>query len=228
MIGPMRRALTALALGTLVACTTRSGIVGTVPVYNFGTIEQGTPVQHQFALQNVGRTAVQLQGATSSCGCTMSDIDGRTVRGGQIAWVNVSLDTTKLSGNTTKTVIVRTSNPRTPRLLLALTGTVLTDLRVSPTTVYLGRIWRGDPARHELVVSAGRPGNSPYSISSVETTSRALNAYVVPGDKPGQQKVVVEVYADAPAGRVSGDITIHTTSPTQTVITVPVIGQVLA
>ena len=171
---------------------------------------------------------VQLQGVTPSCACTTSDVDGRTVRPGQVAWVGVTLDTAKLSGSTTKTVIVRTSNPRTPRLLLALTGTVLTDLRVAPSTVYLGRIWRGDPARHELVVSAGRPGNSPYSISSVETTSRALRAYVVPGDKPGEQKVVVEVYADAPAGRVSGDVTIHTTSPTQTVITVPVIGQVIA
>jgi hypothetical protein len=223
----MRRALTALLLGTLVACTTRSGVVGIRPVYNFGTVEQGTPVQHQFALQNVGRTWVQLQGAASSCGCTTSDLDGRTVRPGQTAFVNVALDTANLSGSTTKTVIVRTSNARTPRLLLALTGTVLTDLRVSPSTVYLGRIWRGDPARHELVVSAGRPGNSPYSISSVETTSRSLHAYVLPGDKPGEQKVVVEVYADAPPGRVSGDIAIYTTSPVQNVITVPVIGQVI-
>ena len=49
----------------------------------------------------------------------------------------------------------------------------------------------------------------------------------MPGDKPGQQKVVVELDGDAPAGSFSDDIIIHTTSPRQPVITVPVFGQVL-
>jgi hypothetical protein len=224
----MRRAAMMVALGTLTACAgARGGIVGGHALYDFGTVEQGASVQHVFALKNTSRTPVQLRGTTSSCGCTTSDMNDRTVRPGQLASVNVTLDTTKLSGKTTKTVILRTSDPRTPALLLALTGTVLADLRVTPSTVYLGRIWRGDPARHELVVSAGRPGNSQYSVSAVETNSSVLRAYVEPGDKPGQQKVVVEVDVDAPPGKVTDQLTIRTTSPRQSVITVPVFGDVI-
>jgi Protein of unknown function (DUF1573) len=227
----MRRAAMMVALGTLTACAgARGGIVGGHALYDFGTVEQGASVQHVFALKNTSRVPVQLRGTTSSCGCTTSDVDERTIRPGRLASVGVTLDTTKLSGKTTKTVIIHTSDPRTPALLLALTGTVLTDLRVTPSTVYLGRIWRGDLARHELVVSAGRPGrpgDSQYSVSAVETSSSVLRAYVAPGDKPGQQKVVVEVDVDAPPGRVTDQLTIRTTSPRQSVITVPVFGDVI-
>jgi hypothetical protein len=224
----MRRAAMMVALGTLTACAgARGGIVGGHALYDFGMVEQGASIRHVFALKNTSRAPVQLRGTTSSCGCTTSDMDERTIRPGQLASVNVTLDTTKLSGKTTKTVIIRTSDPRTPAVLLALTGTVLTDLRVTPSTVYLGRIWRGDPARHELVVSAGRPGNSQYSVSAVETNSSVLRAYVEPGDQPGQQKVVVEVDADAPPGKVTDQLTIRTTSPRQSVITVPVFGDVI-
>jgi hypothetical protein len=202
--------------------------VGALPVYDFGAIEQGTPVAHQFALKNIGRSFVQLRGATSSCGCTVTEVDGRTIRPGQVAWVNVWLDTTTLSGKTTKSVVVHTSDAWTPALQLALTGTVLTDLAVAPSMIYLGRLWQGDPARHEVVVSPGRPGNPQYSVSSVETNSPTLRAYVEPGDKPGSQKVVVEVSADAPPGRFTDELTIRTTSPRQAVITVPVIGQIVA
>jgi Protein of unknown function (DUF1573) len=224
----MRRAAMVVALGTLTACArARGGLVGEPTLYDFGTVEQGTPIQHVFVLKNATRVPLLLRGTTSSCGCTTSDMDDRTLRAGQLVAVNVALDTTNLAGKTTKTVIIRTSDPRYPGVLLALSGTVLTDLRVTPSTVYLGRIWRGDPARHELVVSAGRPGDSQYSVSAVETDSHVLRAYVEPGDKAGEQKVVVEVYADAPPGRVTDQLTIRTTSPRQSVITVPVFGDVI-
>ena len=47
----------------------------------------------------------------------------------------------------------------------------------------------------------------------------------MPGDKPGQQKVIVELNGDAPVGRFNDHIMIHTTSPRQPVITVPVFGR---
>ncbi|HKA29791.1 MAG TPA: DUF1573 domain-containing protein [Candidatus Binatia bacterium] len=224
----MHRAALVVALATLSACASpRGGILGARALYDFGTVEQGASVQHQFPLKNAGRSWVRLEAPTSSCGCTVSDVDGKLLRPGQVGWVGVWLDTTGLSGKTTKTVTLRTTDPRTPTIQLALIGTVLTDLRVTPSTVYLGRIWRGDPARHEIVVSAGRPGKSEYTVSSVETSSSVLFAYVQPGDQPGQQKVVVEVDVNAPPGRVTDQLTIRTTSPRQSVITVPVFGDVV-
>ena len=40
-------------------------------VYDFGEIEQGTPVEHTFTFTNTGRAPLVITNATSSCGCTV-------------------------------------------------------------------------------------------------------------------------------------------------------------
>src|SRR5262249_14581200 len=161
--GIMHRAALVVALATLPACASpRGGILGARALYDFGTVEQGASVQHQFPLKNEGRSWVRLEAPVSSCGCTVTDVDGKLLRPGQVHRVGVWLETRALSGKSTKPATPRTTAPRTPTIQLALTGTVLTDVRVTPSRVYLGCIWGGDPARHEIVVSAGRPGKSEY------------------------------------------------------------------
>jgi hypothetical protein len=228
----MRRAMMVVALGVLVASAPARGeVVAAMAVHEFGMVEQGTPVEHAFALKNIGRSIVRIEGTQSSCGCTVAASDGQLVGPGQITWVRVRLDTAALAGRTTKTVILRTSDARTPAVQLALAGVVLTDLMVTPTPpVYFGGVFRGEAAaRREVVVTPGRPGpqQTPYTVSSVETDSPVLRTYVVAGDKPDQQKVVIEVDGEAPLGRFTDHVIIRTTSPRQPAITVPVFGAVL-
>ncbi len=223
----MRRAMGVVVLGVLgVSAPARGYVVAAKPVHDFGMVEQGAAVEHQFALKNRGRSWVRIEGAQSSCDCTVAASDGQLVRPGDITWVRVRLDTSKLSGRTTKTVTLRTSDARTPAVQLGLTGVVQSDLVVSPILVYMGFVLRGDTARRELLVSPGRPGDAQHTVSTVETDSPNIRAYVWPGDKPGQQKVIVELDALAPPGRFSDHVIIRTTSPRQPEITVPVFGQV--
>src|SRR5262245_11671650 len=228
----MRRATMVIALGVLGASAPARGqVVAANTVHDFGMVEQGTPVDHAFALKNIGRSIVRIEGTKSSCGFTVAASDGQLVSPGQLTWVRVRLDTAALAGRTTKTVTVRTSDARTPAVQLAVAGVVLTDLMVTPTPpVYFGGVYRGEAsARREIVVVPGRPGpqQTQYTVSSVETDSSVVRTYVVAGDKPDQQKVVIEVYGDAPLGRFTDHVVIRTTSPRQPAITVPVFGSVL-
>lgn len=223
-----RGACIATAFGVLLAgAPAWAGMAMVGSVHNFGTVEQGTPVQHQFLLKNTGKVPVRIERTGSSCSCAVSAAEGRTIAPGKTTWVTVALDTATLSGKTTKTVTVHTSDPRVPAVTLALTGTVLTDLLVAPTPVYLGRVWRGEPVRRELLVSAGRPNGPGYAVSAVQTDSLVVRAHLEAGDKPGEQKVVVELDGEAPLGRFTDQVTLHTTSPRQPVITVSVFGLVL-
>jgi hypothetical protein len=228
----MRRLMAMLGWGVLLLGVPArgAGLAVQGPVYDFGFAEQGTTVVHQFPLKNTGRTTIRIEDVHSSCGCTAAAAEGKTLAPGQIAWLAVRLDTTDLVGKTTKRVTVHTSDSRTPEVLLAMTGTVLTDLVVTPTPLYLGHVWRGSQVRQELRVSTGRPmapGSTAYTVSSVETDSWALRAYVQAGDKPGEMKLVVELDPEVPAGRFNDRVIIHTTSPRQPVITVPVFGDIM-
>jgi hypothetical protein len=228
----MRRLLALVGLGLLLLGASSPRVIGLVaeaPVYDFGMVEQGTPLAHQFALRNTSRAYIRIDRVNSSCGCTTASAEaqGRLVAPGQLTWIPVWIDTTALVGKTTKTVTIGTSDPRTPVVSLAVTGTVLTDLVVTPSPLYFGHVWRGTPVHSELIVRPGRPGPSTYTVSTVETESWRLHARVEAGDKPGEQKVIVDLDPEVASGRFNEQLTIRTTSPRQPVITVPVFGNVM-
>lgn len=215
----------ALALGE--RGTALGKVLVEMPVQDFGIVEQGTPVTRSFLLRNKSRQPVRIDRVVPSCACTIAAPEGATLRkGGQTA-VIVTLDTRELVGRTTKSIGVRTSDPQSPYVQLWLRGIVQADLMIAPTAVYLGRVFRTEPVQRELVVSPGRPGGATFTATSVETASPALRTYLAPGAKPGQQKVIVELTGDAPSGRFDDEVVIHTTSPRQPVIKVPVFGQIL-
>ena len=224
----MRQLLVLAGLGLLLmGASPGPGLFAEAPVYDFGMVEQRTQIAHQFALRNTSRAFIRIDQVSSSCGCTTVSAEGRLVAPGQLTWVPVWVDTSDLVGKTTKRIAVRTSDPRTPVVMLAITGTVLTDLVVTPSPLYFGHVWRGTPVHSELIVKPGRPGPSTYTVSTVETESWRLHARVEAGDKPGEQKVIVDLDPEVASGRFNEQLTIRTTSPRQPVITVPVFGNVM-
>src|SRR4029450_4125597 len=139
----MRRATMVVVLGVLVASApARGDVVAAKTVHDFGAVEQGAAVEHAFALKNMGRSMVRIEGTQSSCGCTVAAIDGQLVRPRHIARVRASVDAPPpLAGRPPKAIMVHTSGTRTPLVQLALAGVVLTDLVVTPTQVSLGRVY---------------------------------------------------------------------------------------
>ena len=225
--GGLRVGLMVAALALPVRGTALGKVMVEMPVQDFGIVEQGTPVTRGFVLRNKSRQAVRIDRVVPACACTVAATEGQIIsRGGQTT-VMVTLDTRELVGRTTKSIGVRTSDTQTPYVQLWLRGIVQADLMVAPTAVYLGRVFRTEPVQRELVISPGRAGGQVFTATSVEATSTALRTYLAPGAKPGQQRVIVELTGDVPSGRFDDEVVIHTTSPRQPVIKVPVFGQVL-
>src|SRR5215468_4062852 len=120
---------TALLLSAVAAAADDAPrVVANEPVHDFGTVEQGTPVEHVFRLRNAGSAALQVDHVKSTCACTVGVATGEPVEPGGEAWVTVRVDTTRLAGRTTKTVTVYTNDPAASATALTVTGSVLTDL----------------------------------------------------------------------------------------------------
>lgn len=194
-------------------------------VFDFGAVDQGQSVEHAFRLHNVGDAPLRVLDVKSTCGCTAGVVAGDEVPPGGDGWVTVRLDTARLAGPISKVVTIYTDDAATPVAGLTLTGQVLADLVVSPTHLYLGRIRRGEPVRQEIHVLSGRPGTA-YAVAWAEETSPLLTATVEPLAEGEGQRVVVELPADLPLGRVNDRILLHTTSPSVPTLIVPVFGSV--
>lgn len=193
-------------------------------VFDFGTLDQGTPVEHTFVLRNAGTDTLIVDHVKSSCGCTVGVIAGREVAPGQETFVAVRLDTTRLSGRATKIVTVYTNDPAVPIFGLTLTGQVQTDLVATPTPLYLGKVRHGEGTQREISVLPGRPG-AAYEVVDVQHSNPALHTSLVPVEGGGQ-RIQVDLDRDVPLGRFSDQLTLRTNSPTQPALVIPVFGSV--
>ena len=194
-------------------------------VFDFGTVDRGARVDHTFRVPNRGGALLRIDHVKSSCGCTVAVLSDRDVPPGGEARVAVSLDTTRLAGRTTKTVNVYTNDPDAPVVGLSLAGQVVADLVLTPEPLYLGHIRRGEEIRREVIVTSGRPGET-YAALRVEPTSPHVHARLEPrSDGPGQ-RLVVELDQDMVLGRFDEQLTLHTTSPREPVLSLPVFGSV--
>jgi hypothetical protein len=194
-------------------------------VFDFGTVERGTKVEHVFRLINRGAAPLRIEQVKSSCGCTVAVVSASDVAAGGEGRVAVTLDTDRMAGRTTKVVTVYSNDPQATATPLTLTGEVVADLVVTPTALYLGRVRRGAPGRHEVTIVPGRPGVI-YSVTQVEHTNPALRTRLEGrSDGPGQ-RLIVELAPTAPLGRLSEQILLRTTSPREPRITLTVFGSV--
>jgi hypothetical protein len=135
------------------------------------------------------------------------------------------LDTTGMAGRITKVVNVYTNDPTVPVAGLTLTGEVLTDIVVSPSPLYLGRVRRGVRTRAEVILRPGRPGGTE-TVTRVEHAGAVVQTTLEPlTDGPGQ-KLVVELRRDLPLGRFNEQLTLRTTSAREPTLTLTVFGSV--
>ena len=194
------------------------------PVRDFGTVEPGTPVVQRFEIGNVGDFPLDILSLSAPCRCTATLVTDRTIWPGRTGAVEVSLDTSGLSGRQAKAVRLRTNDPQVAEIELTLHGEVAADLRVEPDRVYLGRIGRGEVATGVVNVIVLRP---EVAITSVSSESGQLEVSRAPLDEPlrGVRLIVVPRTNGEP-GRFSDSIVVSTTSPRQPRIEIPVLASV--
>jgi hypothetical protein len=194
------------------------------PVFDFGTVDRGTPVEHVFRVRNPGGILLRIEHVKSSCGCTVAAASGDVSPSGE-GQITVRLDTARIAGRTSKTVTVYTNDPTAPAMGITLTGQVAADLVVSPTPLYLGKVHRGESVRRELRVTPGRPGPAAQ-VTRVANSNPAIRAHVEPLPEGDGQRVVVELARDIPLGRFNDRLVLSTTSALEPVLEVPVFGSV--
>jgi hypothetical protein len=195
------------------------------PVFDFGTVERGTKVEHVFGLRNQGPGELRIEQVKSSCGCTVAVVSAAEVAAGGEGRVAVTLDTARMAGRVTKVVTVYSSDPQAPVRTLTLAGEVVADLVLAPTPLYLGRLRRGAASRHEVVITPGRPAAS-WAVTAVEHTSPALRTRLEPRPEGVGQRLIVELDPAVPLGRFNEQLRLRTTSPREPLITLPVFGSV--
>jgi hypothetical protein len=100
--------------------------------YDFGTINEGQVVEHQFEFTNVGQSPLVISNVQASCGCTSPDWTKTPVKPGEKGFVKVVFNSAAKSGVQSPTVSIQANtSPNVTRLRLK--GNVNQKSASSPT-----------------------------------------------------------------------------------------------
>lgn len=92
--------------------------------YNFGEIQQGESVTHDFILKNTGDADLLVSAAKGSCGCTVPQWPKTPIAKGEEAAIKVTFNSAGRSGKQNKTVtLVTNAIPNTK--VLTINGNVI-------------------------------------------------------------------------------------------------------
>jgi hypothetical protein len=94
--------------------------------FDFGDIKPNTKVRHTFTFTNTGKSALLIEDATASCGCTTPSWTKEPVAPGAEGKMEVQFDSQGKQGIINKQVAVR-ANTQPSITTIVIKGNVLTD-----------------------------------------------------------------------------------------------------
>ena len=202
----------------------------TVPeaTYNFGTIPQGKKVNHNFVIRNSGDAPLQIKEVNVSCGCTAAKPSSSLIAPGKSAEIQVVFDSINFSGRVQKTISLVTNAGKAPNFTLALDGTIVEALQVTPHQLNLGAIKPG-VAKQTTITVTNRGANS-VKLLSANLTSTTLQVKVnirkseLKSGETGSIDLTITPRSDAKV--MSGYLHIMTDSAQKKELTIPVYASI--
>lgn len=194
------------------------------PVHNFGSISEGTKIDHVFTIRNGGDSSLNIIKVRPSCGCTAANVSSPTIPPGKTGEIKATFNSTNFSGAMTKTISVDTNDPKTPTVTLTMKGMVTSDLQITPKQLNFGQVKIGKTETQSVIIE--NHGRKPLKILSVKTPMPQVS---LRNDKQtlkrGESaKVEVSVTPRSQDRILSGYLTISTDHPSKGDISVPIYG----
>jgi len=213
------------------------------PKFDFGNVDEGGDIHHEFRISNQGRGKLIVTNVGTSCGCTAAVLKKHgavagsdesaalpvTILPGEGGTIKATYHTQGRPGHATKIITVSSNDPANPNFQLQLDMTVLREVDVTPERVYLYSLHHKE-AKASSVTLLGKPG-VPLKVLSAEGINKlvTVDGIVPHTDETGKRSGAVvnfTVPVTAPIGPLNEEILIKTDHPKKPEIKVPLIGEV--
>lgn len=180
---------------------------------DFGSVPAAERVTKLITVSNVGNGPLQVFEVASTCGCTAAHVDRTLIQGGESA--NLSITVTGGGGALPRSVKValRTNDPQQPVVTIHGRFVTVGETFINPSPVEFGRLKRNELPSSQFVHyhPAYRADDPPKPLVAATDVS-FLRVTNVDAERKGAKhfKFLVELLADAPAGRINAEIKFRT------------------
>lgn len=92
--------------------------------FDFGTVGQGSKVEHDYVVTNTGNSNLIIRKVKASCGCTAVSPAKTILEKGESTTIHASFDSRGKSGRQSKTITVISNDPKKSNVILRISGMV--------------------------------------------------------------------------------------------------------
>jgi hypothetical protein len=207
------------------------------PHYDFGTMQRGTSKSHEFAIRNVGEAPLKLRAGTTTCKCTLSEVDEAPLAPGESTKVKVQWSAKSDNGPFRQTANVLTNDPLRSNVELTVDGKIMSASGVEPPDMSFDKIPVGESRTSQVYVMAMLQDDLVVSDPQLSdnTTRDKFDVKIEPVDpkdlpnKAAKRGVRVTVTANPglPVGRFMQWLSLKTNMPDAEKLEIPIIGQIV-
>lgn len=188
-----------------------------LPTFDFGTVNYGQKVQHEFLVRNDGNQPLRITDAASRCPCLKATFDP-LIGPGQIGKIRVEMDTAALSDYQREIVTLSVNDPKSPKVNVLLQGRIRGPVVITPSEIVL-KLIRGEQKSQEITIENNR--KKPLKLVSVSSTKPAVSAKLTTVQQGQKYRVVASVDPSLAPGSVVGDLIIPSSDRAEPPMKIP-------
>jgi hypothetical protein len=183
--------------------------------YSFGTIRQGTVVEHAFTLKNEGAETLRILGARMTTPLLIDRMPARLMPGAELT-VRARLDTSKLSGPFKGEILLSLNDPAVPEMMLSFEGRIIPPIEFAPRPVFFVAGIRGEHREDSIEIINHE--SEPLRIESVENPQERFTTRLETLEEGRRYRLSLMLNPNGPGGKKSETITIRTSNPDKPVL----------
>ncbi len=205
--------------------------------HDFGTMDRYAHNSHVFKIRNDGGSSLKLIKGSTTCKCTVSDLDTDMLEPGKTAEVKLEWDAKTSDAEFEQSAQINTNDPRRPTINLTVHGKVIDVIRPDRFDITFNDLSANDSASASVNIYAFRTTDlkiEKHELSDPELAKLATISFVPlsaeelarePTAKGGM-KMKVDLPSGLPFGDINATVSITTDQNLQSPMQIHLIGNV--
>jgi len=144
-------------------------------VYDFGKVNSGVVVKHDFVFTNIGTATLQIIDVRPGCGCTTAGTWDKQIEPGKTGSIPLEFNSASFGGAVAKSATVTCNDPGQSNIVLQLKGTVWKPIEVAPTMAVFN-VSSETQTNETNIVRIVSNLDEPLALSDVQCTNRSFKA----------------------------------------------------
>ncbi len=187
-------------------------------VWDFGKIQAGELMKHNFIFTNTGTAALEITQVQPGCGCTTAGEWTRRVEPGGTGSISLQFNSANFNGPVFKSAVVHSNDKQQPNVALQIKGTVWKALEINPQFVMLNV--PPDAPSASNVVQITYNGEDVLTLDDPASSNPMFSARLITNAAGKSYQVVIIAAPGAMTNSVTqGQITLKTSLSATPLIT---------